>query len=307
MKRYAYYPGCSLETMAASYHISAVETAAKLDVSFEEIEDWNCCGATAYSAIDELLAQTLCSRNLAIAEKAGLNVVAPCSACFKNLYFANEHLKADPDLAEHMNFALEADDLSYKGSVSVQHLMHVFVNDVGLDAIKRKVTHPLTGLKVAAYYGCQLIRPRRHDGGGEEGPRFFEDLMTAIGATPVRFGYTLRCCGASLIATNRKVALGMLRDLLRDAKLTGAEVIATACPLCQYNLECYQGDVNREFGTDISIPVVYFTQLMGAAMGIRPKSLGFGRELIPADPVLACVARKPAAAKASHGSKVGKP
>jgi heterodisulfide reductase subunit B len=185
--------------------------------------------------------------------------------------------------------------------------MHVFVNDVGLDAIKAKVTHPLTGLKVAAYYGCQLIRPRRHDGGGEEGPRFFEDLMKALGATPVQFGYTLRCCGASLIATNRKVALGMLRDLLRDAKLAGAEVIATACPLCQYNLECYQGDVNREFGTDISIPVVYFTQLMGAAMGIRPKSLGFGRELIPADPVLACVARKPAAAKTSHGSKVGKP
>ena len=307
MKRYAYYPGCSLETMAASYHVSAVETANKLGIEFQEIEDWNCCGATPYSNVDELLAQTLCARNLAIAERDRLDVVAPCSACFKNLYFTNEHLKTDPDLAEHVNFALEADNLHYAGTGAVRHLIHVFVRDVGLDAIKRQVTHPLTGLRVAPYYGCQLVRPRRSDGWDAAGPRFFEDLLAAIGAQPVEFPFRLRCCGASLMVTNRRAALGMLRDLLRGATQSKADLIATTCPLCQMNLECYQADVNREFGTNFSIPVLYFTQLMGVAFGIRPKNLGIGKELIEAKPVLACAARKQPAAKAPHGSKVGQP
>jgi heterodisulfide reductase subunit B len=304
MKRYAYFPGCSAETVSASYHLSAVETGAKLGVEFKEIEDWNCCGATPYTNIDELLAQSLCARNLAIAERDQLDVVAPCSACFKNLYHTNEHLKTDADLAEHMNFALEADDLHYGGSLAVHHLIHVFVRDVGLDAIRKKVTHPLKGIRVAPYYGCQLVRPDRHDGFDAAGPRYFEDLLSTIGAEPVAFPYRLRCCGASQMIGNRRAALAMVADLLRSAALAQADVIATTCPLCQLNLECYQGDVNREFGTEYRIPVLYFTQLMGLAMGIGQKKLGIGTELIPPKAVLECVARKPAAAEASKRAKV---
>jgi heterodisulfide reductase subunit B len=307
MKRYAYYPGCSAETVSASYHLSAVETGARLGVEFQEIEDWNCCGATPYSNVDELLANTLCARNLAIAERSGLDVVAPCNACFKNLYHANEHLKTDADLAEHINFALEADDLHFAGKVDVHHLIHVFVRDVGLDEIKKKATHPLKGLKVAAYYGCQLVRPDRHDGFDPAGPSYFEDLLRAIGAEAVPFPYRLRCCGASLMIANRRAALAMVRDLLRGAAQSQADVIATACPLCQLNLECYQKDVNREFGTDYQIPVLYFTQLMGLAMGIAKTKLGIGTELVSAKPVLDCVARKPAAAGAAHKVKAGQP
>ena len=307
MKRYAYYPGCSLETTAASYHVSAVEAAAALDVEFMEVEDWNCCGATSYSGIDDLLGHTLCARNLAIAERAGLEIVAPCNACFKNLYSANEHFRQEPDLAEHINFALEADDLSYAGTGKVHHLIHLFVGEVGLDAIKARVTHPLKGLRVAPYYGCMLVRPRRHDAWDTPDPRFFEDLLRTLGADAADYAFRMRCCGASLIATNRRAALGLLRDLLRGARQAKADVIATTCPLCQFNLECYQPEVNREFGTDFAIPVVYFTQLMGVAFGIAPKQLGFGGELIPATPVLACAARQSAAAKATHGSKVTTP
>ena len=132
-----------LETLAASYHLSAVETAAKLGVELKEVEDWNCCGATPYSHIDEFLAQCLSARNLAIAEKAHLDVVAPCSGCYKNLYHANAHLKSDPDLAEHINFALEEDNLHYDGTITVHHLMQMLVNEVGIDAIKEQVTKPL--------------------------------------------------------------------------------------------------------------------------------------------------------------------
>jgi heterodisulfide reductase subunit B len=307
MKRYAYFPGCSAETVSASYHLSAVETGARLGVEFKEIEDWNCCGATPYTNIDELLAHTLCARNLAIAERDGLDVVAPCNACFKNLYHSNQHLKADPDLAEHMNFALEADDLHYGGSVAVHHLMHVFVRDVGFEAIRAKVTHPLKGLKVAPYYGCQLVRPERDDGFDPAGPRYFEDLLSAVGAEPVEFPYRLRCCGASLMIGHKRAALAMVRDLLRSATQAKADVIATACPLCQLNLECYQGDVNREFGTEYAIPVLYFTQLMGVAMGISQKKLGIGTELVSAKPLLACVARKPAAKASQETVKAGQP
>ena len=291
MKTFAYYPGCSLETMAASYHLSAVEVAHGLGVSLVEIEDWNCCGATAYSHIDELLAQVLCARNLALAEKEErLDLVAPCSGCFKNLYFANDHMLDDADLMEHMNFALEADDLNYSGNVRVHHLLDMFVTEIGLDAIRDKVSDPLEGLKVAPYYGCQMTRPRRPGQSQEdvEGPQYFEELIGALGATPVDFPYRMRCCGASLIATSRQAALSMLRDLLQNAVEAGAGVIATSCPLCQINLEVYQSEVNRELGTEFSMPIMYFTQLMGLAMGIKEKALGIGSEIVPVAPVLAC-------------------
>jgi heterodisulfide reductase subunit B len=294
MKKFAYYPGCSLETMAASYHVSAVETAAKLGVDLIEIKDWNCCGATYYSHIDELLAQTLCARNLAIAEKEQLDMVAPCSGCYKNHYIANAHLKSDPDLAEHLNWAMEEDDLHYGGSIQVHHLMQVFVNEVGLDTIKQRAKRPLKNLRVAAYYGCHATPPSKNGADVEESraPRLFEALISALGAEPLHYPFRMRCCGGSLIATNRKAALGMVDSLLQGAIDAGADVIATACPLCQINLECYQAEINREFDKEISLPIMYFTQLMGLAFGIGQKRLGIGRELVPITPVLACVRSK---------------
>lgn len=291
MTTYAYYPGCSLETMAGSYHVSAVEVAERLGVELEEIEDWNCCGATAYSSVDELLAQVLSTRNLAIAESAGrTDVVAPCAACFKNLFFANQHMLDDSDLAEHMNYALEADDLHYGGGVRVHHLLGLFTDEVGLDAIKAKVVAPFEGLKAAAYYGCQITRPMKPGDtmNDIEDPHFFEDLLEALGADVVPFPRRLQCCGASLIATARKAALSMLRSLLESAEAAGADVIATACPLCQINLEAYQREVNHEHGTDFKMPIMYFTQLMGLALGSSPKKLGIGSEVVPVDKVLAC-------------------
>jgi len=265
--------------MARSYHISTLETARALGLELKELEDWNCCGATAYFHIDELLACALSARNLAIAEKDNLDLVAPCSGCYKNMYFANIHLREDADLAEHINAALEEDSLHFSGTINVRHLIEVFVNDVGIQEIKKKVTRPLTGLRIAPYYGCQLVRPRK-DHQDVEQPQFFEELLSALGAAPIRCITKLRCCGASLIVTNRKAALAMVHTLLQDAVDHRAEVIATVCPLCQINLECYQNQANREFGTKLSVPVLYFTQLMGLALGIPPKRLGFGREIV---------------------------
>jgi len=294
MKQYAYFPGCSLEKLAQSYHLSSLESAKKLDVELRELEDWNCCGATTYFHVDQLLAHTLVARNLAMAEKEKLDLVASCSACYKNAYFTNQYLKEDPDLAEHINYALEEDDLQFTGNIDVHHVMDVFVEDVGVEAVKERVVSPLNGLKVAAYYGCQIVRPRKN-GENVEDPQFFEELITAIGAEPVNFPDRLRCCGGSLIMTSRQAALDMVRKILQTAVDNGTEVIATACPLCQINLECYQAQVNEEFDTSYSVPVVYFTQLLGLALGVPLKKLGFGKEFISAMPFLSRYLQKEAA------------
>jgi len=287
MKQYAYYPGCSLESLATSYNLSTLEVAQKLGVDLKEIKDWNCCGATAYFPVDELLAYTLVARNLALAEKEGFGeFVAPCSACYKNAYFTNAYLKKDPDLAEHINYALEAANLHVNGTMKIRHLIEVFIEDVGLEEIGKKITHPLKGLRVAPYYGCQLLRPRK-DHENVENPQFFESLLSALGAEPVDYPSKTRCCGGSLIVTNRKAALDMVHILLQDAVNRKADVIATTCPMCNVNLEVYQSQVNREFGTQFSIPVMYFTQLMGVALGIKPGKLGIGKELVSGEPVLA--------------------
>ena len=286
MKDYAYFPGCSLEKLAISYHTSALETSKKLGARLMELDDWNCCGSTTYFHIDELLAYTLSARNLAIAEKTGLDLVAPCSACYKNMYFTAAHLKKDPELAEHINYALEEDDLHFSGNIRIRHLLEMYAQDIGPEVIKTAVTHPLDGVQVAPYYGCQILRPRK-DHESVEQPHYFEDLISAIGATPIDYPLKTRCCGGSLIISSRTAALSMVRNLLHTAVERRADVIATACPMCQINLECYQQSVNQEFNTNFSVPIMYFTQLVGVALGIPSKKLGIGKEFISVMPVLA--------------------
>ncbi|MCP4426438.1 MAG: disulfide reductase [Chloroflexi bacterium] len=287
MKQYAYYPGCSLESLAVSYHLSAVEAGRELGLDFQEIENWNCCGATAYFHADELLAHTLVARNLALSQKDGRNLdfVAPCSGCYKNAYFTNSYLKEDEDLADHVNFALEADGLNVNGGTAVRHLVEVFLEDVGADEIENKVTRSLGGLRVAPYYGCQLVRPKKN-GDAPENPQFFEELLEATGAEAIEYSQKTRCCGGSLIVTNREAALDMVYKLLQEAESRGADIIATMCPMCNVNLELYQKQVNREYGTNFSMPVMYFTQIMGVALGIAPGRLGIGKELVSAAPML---------------------
>jgi len=290
MTAYAYYPGCSLETMGRAYHLSAVETARALGIDLRELPDWNCCGATAYFHIDELLAYTLCARNLALAEQAGLDLVAPCAGCYKNLRSAATKMAEDADLAEHINEALTADGLRVSGATRVRHLIEVLIEDVGVDRIRERVRVPLTGLRVAPYYGCQVVRPQRTGAEAEE-VRFFEDLIAAAGATPVEYPERLRCCGGSLIATQRPVALSLVHEVISGAAARGAQVIATLCPLCQINLECYQGQARRVHGGPRPVPALYFTQVLGLALGIPARRLGIGRELVRAEAVLAACRR----------------
>jgi heterodisulfide reductase subunit B len=295
--KYIYYPGCSLERNAAAYEKSLLAIAPMLGLEFEEVEDWNCCGATEYFSLNKLGAYALVARNLALAAKQkqnGHELVAPCSACFLNLSKADHYFGESIELSNQINVALDAGGLSYEpGSVRTRHLLPVVV-DAGLETIKDKVTKRLNNLRVAPYYGCLIVRPDYPgDFENHEHPRSLDDLVEALGATIVDFPMRTQCCGGHMTQISEDTALEMIRRLLKNVQDTGADMIVTLCPKCQWNLDAYQEAVNRKFNTDFRLPILYFTQLMGLAFGLPMDDLGFGLEFVSAKPALEKITDEP--------------
>lgn len=284
--KYAYYPGCSLEKNALAYHNSTHAISAPLGFELEEIEDWNCCGATEYIALNRLAAYSLVTRNLALAEKqfGKIDLVAPCSACFLNLSKADAYMQEDASLADKVNTSLAEEGLHYNGgSIKTRHLLQVLMEDIGLEAIQSHVTSPLTGLRIAPYYGCMIVRPGYLDKfDNAEYPTSLDRMMRALGATVVDFPLKAACCGGHMTQLNQDIALDIIRNLLQNAADNQADIIVTLCPMCHLNLDAYQGDVNRRFKTKFHIPVLYFTQMIGLAYGMDAKTLSIGKELVDA-------------------------
>ena len=288
MTAYAYYPGCSLSGLGKPYDESLRAVFSHLGLGLEEIPDWNCCGATSYMSLSEDKAVALAARNLALAEQMKAEVVAPCAACYLVLTKA-QHMMADyPALAAKVHKGLQAAGLTYKGQVTVRHPLDILVNDVGLDAIKARVTKPLTGYRVAPYYGCQIVRPY---GAFDDPlrPQTLDTLMAAAGAEVVDYPLKAHCCGGSLMGTMEDIGVRLNFLLLKEAKARSANVLATVCPLCQYNLEAYQDKMLRTFHERVQLPVAYFTQLLGLAFGLQPKALGLQRNFVTAAPLPAMV------------------
>ncbi|MBA7571713.1 MAG: disulfide reductase [Dehalococcoidia bacterium] len=285
MKHYTYYPGCSAEATAAPLGVSVAPVAKKLDMELIELEDWNCCGSTPYWSVDKLEAAAMATRNLALAEKRGFDLVTPCSNCFVILNSTNDYLKELPDFKEKVDKALAAGKMEYNGGVKVRHLAEVLYTDITPDGIAAKVTKPLKGLKVGAYYGCQLVRPDGFD--DPESPHSLDEIITSLGADAVDWEMKARCCGSSLVMPEQEVALGLVNKLLKNATKNGVECLITPCPLCQINLDAYQSVVNSQFKTNYNIPVLFVTQLIGVAMGIPAKELALSGNIVSPMKVLA--------------------
>lgn len=291
--KYLYYPGCSLRCTGKAYEESLLAVFNVLGVPLEELRDWNCCGATAYMAVDELKAFALAARNLALAERqngtseAGpVNLVAPCSACFLVLTKAQRYMQEYDMIGQRIFAALEAANLHYQGRVDIRHPLDVLVNDIGLGKLAEHVKNPLNGLRVVCYYGCQMVRPYATFD-DQNNPTSMDKLVQAIGAETIDWPLKTRCCGGALTGTIQEVGLRLNHILLREALKNDADVILTVCPLCQFNLECFQGRINRRFHEEIELPVVYFTQFLGLALGLSKKSLGLQRVFIPFEPARA--------------------
>jgi len=277
----AYYPGCSLETTAKDYDMSTREVFKALGIELAEVDDWNCCGATMASSKDYLLSLALPGRNLAISEKGGLDVVAPCPECYLKLWKVRDSVKSDPEMLDKINKTLDGTGLELKGKTDVKHAMYLLVNDFGLEKLKEFVKKPLEGLKVVPYYGCIILKPPRDDKlDSAENPTGLDRIINTVGGTVVPYSSKVKCCGGSLMLTNKEVMLKLTHELLKEAKDAGADCIVTACPMCHMALDAHQIDVEKEFNEKIDMPILYFTQLVGLALGIDPKKLGLDKSFV---------------------------
>ena len=284
--RYAYYPGCSLEATGRPYQESVVAVSKALGIELVELEDWNCCGATAYMSINEVLSFSLSARNLCQAKKIGDTLVTACSACYTNLRKTETYLAEFPEMKSKVNTALAEANLNYEGGIVTKHFLQTVVEDVGLDRIKSLVRNPLAALRVAPYYGCQIARPYGIEDDADN-PTMMDKLLIAIGATPTYYPMKTVCCGGSLMGIRKDVALRLCRNILMCAQQYDAQCIAVTCPLCQMNLDAFQSAVNKTYGTSFNLPIVYFTQLMGVAFGLDSKGLGLNDCIVPSAGVTA--------------------
>lgn len=272
---YTFFPGCSLESTARDFYESTIAVAEALGIRLEELPGWTCCGSTPAHSVGAVLSVALPARNLAAAAELGRDMVVACAACYNRLQSANLAMREAGELRERVEEAIWT---RYRGEVRVRHLLEVLVTDVGIAEIKSQAARNLDGLRVACYYGCLLSRPSELSIFPDpEAPRLMEDLLIALGAEPVEWPHALECCGGSFGITNRPAAERLCRDILQMAKMAGADCLAAACPLCQSNLDMRQKDIEARYRTDLGLPVLYFTQLLGLALGLPERSLGLSR------------------------------
>ena len=275
--KYTYYPGCTIGTTAVEFGLSTDAVCEALGVELVELEDWNCCGASSAHSLDHELALRLPARNVALAQKEGLDIVAPCPACYQHVLQADRVLRED----EHWRREMEAMlGFTYTGQPRIRHLMEVLTEPEVLEAVRRRVTRPLKGLRVASYYGCVLVRPPEFTGWDDpEHPTRMDRLMAALGAEPVEWSYKVDCCGASLALSRSEVVVALSTRLAREAQEAGADVIACACGMCQINLDTRQN-------LEKKIPILYFTELMGLALGLSGVEKWWNKHMVNPRPVL---------------------
>ncbi|MBN1537235.1 MAG: CoB--CoM heterodisulfide reductase iron-sulfur subunit B family protein [Anaerolineales bacterium] len=269
---YAYYPGCSLESTACEFNASVVAVFKALEVGLHEMEDWNCCGASSAHSVNQNLALALPTRNLAIAQKSGMNVVMPCAACFNRHKTADHTLRNDP---EKRSMLEEMVGFNYTGDIAVLTLLEVVGKQIGLERVRSLVKKPLSGLKAVSYYGCLLVRPPEITQFEDpDNPQIMDHILEALGAEPRTWSYATDCCGGGLSLTKPTAAARMVGKLADRAQEAGAQAIVTSCPLCQINLEM------RQSGSKSKMPIFFITELLGLAFGLEDAKGWMSKHLI---------------------------
>ena len=280
--RFTYYPGCASSSFAKEHDSSSRAVGRLLGIELAELENWNCCGADSIRSVDRFASVVLPARNLALAEKIGLDLLVTCPGCYQVFSRVRELCEADGGLKGKVNASLSSLGLAYSGKVRTRHLLDVIVNDVGLAEISQRVKRQLTSIKAVPYYGCQPAGfPQSSRFDDSQRPQALSKLIAALGAEPVAFPNVIRCCGGPLFMTHADAASRMTRNLLRSAKDAGGECIVTICELCHFNLDARQSAIEKQHREKYSIPIVHFTQLLGLGLGMDAKTLGLDRNIVP--------------------------
>jgi heterodisulfide reductase subunit B len=289
MARIGYYPGCSLHGTAAEYDVSLRAVCQRLGIELTEIPDWVCCGATSAHAIDHAASTCLAADTLAKAHRASMDeILAPCAMCYSRLATAVRDLRARPELRSELAGALGSPRNAPLESIRIRNLLH-WLESILEELLNEAITQPLKGLKVACYYGCLLVRPPQVTGEKEvEAPRLMEQIVSRLGANPVRWSMQLECCGGAFALSRKEVVLRQCRSIYDAARRADADVICTACPMCQANLDMRQGAIGV-LPAD-RVPILYLTQLAGLALGVSRSELGIDSHFVSVEPVLAVAA-----------------
>jgi heterodisulfide reductase subunit B len=271
-KKVAYYPGCALEGTGHSYNRSTKAVGKALGLDLVEVKNWNCCGAMEVKNIDPKLQTYLSSRVMSVAaNEMDMDVVmAPCNGCYHNLK------KAEYDLAN------DKESVEVVGQVETIHALDWIKEAIGEDGLRERVKNSLSGIKVANYYGCMYTRPRhifpeKDQGPGSEStskPHFMDDLLAAAGAENVDFPLKTACCGGAHTLSDSDMSTKLVLNILKAAKMAGADVIATECPTCHSGLEMHQIRAEKTLGEKVDVKILYFTQLLGMALGLKPRKVG---------------------------------
>jgi heterodisulfide reductase subunit B len=278
---YAYYPGCTLHSTAKEYDVSARLVCNELGIELRELEDWACCGASSAHSVSRLLGLALPARELQLAEEMGLPLVAPCAMCYFRLKLAAHEL-ADETTLNAVRGLLAKE---FHNTAEVVHLLKVIAEDK--ETVRSKLKRSLAGMRVACYYGCLLVRPRDIlDFDDEENPQMMDELMEMLGAESIDWGFKTECCGASLPLSRPDIVLRLSHRILSQAKQLGADCIVVACPMCHSNLDSHQKEMRAKYGDVVGLPVLYFTQLLGLALGFSPRQLLLDKHLTDTLPML---------------------
>ena len=276
MMRYALYLGCTAPVRAMNYELAARNTASRLGIELVDINDFGCCGFPLKSVHHET-ALLLSARNLALAEEQGLDICALCSSCTGTLAEANHALQGDEELRERVNQELEAaTGRRYNGTIRVRHLARILYEEVGLERIREAVTVDLSDLRLAAHYGCHYLKPSEaHDGFDDpENPHSLDQLIEALGASSIYYEGREQCCGGGILAADEKTALALPHLKLERAVAAGADALVVICPFCDIMYELQQRRIERLYETRYNLPVVFYPQLLGLAMGLSADEVG---------------------------------
>lgn len=280
--RYAYYPGCSLHSTAKEYDHSLRAVCGSLGIELVEVKNWFCCGSTPAHSVSRLLASALPLGNLAIMPKMGLEeVVVPCPSCFSRFKSALHNVGNEAGLREEIEQIIKG---SWSDDVKVCHPLEIFSEESQLGKIPGLVKLELSDLKVVCYYGCLLTRPPKVAQFDIcEYPESMDRISRALGVATLDWSYKTDCCGASFALTRTDIVLKLSHEILEGAKSVGADAIVVACPLCHTNLDTRQEEIEKAYGVDYKLPILYFTQLMGISFGLSPRELLLGKHFVSAE------------------------
>lgn len=282
--RVPYFPGCTLKTKATGFESSLLASSAVLGIELVELSNWNCCGATFPLLADNVMDLAGPAHILVDARREGERVAVACTTCYNVLRRTNHLIRRDDDIRDKLNFFIDAD---YAGDLEVLDVLQIIRDEVGFEAVTRAVQVPLSGLKVAAYYGCMVLRPPREVAYEDpENPQTLDQLSIALGAEPVPYSHKGECCGAFLAVKSPQATADMCRPILESVLANGADAIVTNCPVCQFNLDRQQSALQRLQGGFRAVPVLYYSQLLGLALGLDTRTFGLNQHYVDTRPVL---------------------